>query len=477
MILKLVPQGIGAQALVVLEARDYEQDGALDERLREEDVASYRDTIMARADDEAKARDRWDILGLHCTGRKKLTFGTSRFTGLRWLDRQERIVIRVLPRLQNADPFRMYLRCLRHGEVARKIHHPRLDEKVIEIAWQEPPIPLEDEHADFSHLLVSTYLHMLADLCRRRIRPHFVTVQQNLTGRTKGHPIVSENIRLNQRAARLDRVFCRFQTMSVDIAANQILKTALEVGVAHLRRHRIRVPFLEGLIGECRFALQDVTLRRIESHEFGRFVYSGLWAMYREPHALARMILRLEGYSPYATPAARRGLPPHALNIELLFERYCEALLRDAELQVEAPAAKLAPHGNGQAPKTRRQHVRPDFIVRGERPHILDAKYKPGWQPSDQYKWGNEEDTYQLVAYASHTGLRNIPGMEGSVATGILFPVVAQSEGAPALDTDFLAKQPAGTVIGFTVPVKVLAIPLPRRRNRTKQTAPNPSAG
>jgi 5-methylcytosine-specific restriction endonuclease McrBC regulatory subunit McrC len=147
-------------------------------------------------------------------------------------------------------------------------------------------------------------------------------------------------------------------------------------------------------------ALSGVTLRRILPTDFQGLHYGGFLQPYREPHRWARLVLSRLGPDPFEeTPGVREtALPPFAIDMSKLFERYCEVKLRNvAGQQVWAGRDDRKDNLGRDFP------VRPDFLVRaGIARWVVDAKYKDDWS------WKKDEhrsDVYQVVSYCSHKGV------------------------------------------------------------------------
>jgi 5-methylcytosine-specific restriction endonuclease McrBC regulatory subunit McrC len=197
---------------------------------------------------------------------------------------------------------------------------------------------------------------------------------------------------MNHARGRLDRTYCRFQVQSIDTAPNQILLAALRQAIRYLRQSPFQDEGLSHLSTFSETALSGVTLRRILPTDFQGLHYGGFLRPYREPHRWARLVLRLLGPDPLEEIAGVRetDLPPFAIDMKELFERYCEVKLRSVSNQNVWAGYKRNNLGSHLL------QIRPDFLVRGgDAQWVVDAKYKDNWS------WNNE-DVYQVVSYCTH---------------------------------------------------------------------------
>ena len=178
---------------------------------------------------------------------------------------------------------------------------------------------------------------------------------------------------------------------------NQILFAALHQAIRYLYLSPLQDQALSHLATFSANALSGVTLRRILPTDFQGLHYGGFLRPYREPHRWARLVLRLLGPDPLEefTGVRDTGLPPFAIDMSKLFERYCEVKLRSVADQQVRPGYNDSSRNLGRDFK-----VRPDFLVRAENAHwVVDAKYKDDWS------WTRDEhrsDVYQVVSYCSH---------------------------------------------------------------------------
>ncbi len=221
--------------------------------------------------------------------------------------------------------------------------------------------------------------------------------------------MIKKNVIHNAVKGRLDRVYCQFQIHSLDTPENQILRAALEQSLRFLRMHTSgdSLKTLWGWATEPRNALSGVTLRRIHPAEFHGIRYAGTMKFYKQPLILAKMILRALGFDPTSDPANENQniwLPPYSIDMNELFERYCETLLREKYLNLWAGYG----HNSGKNFPTDKEigGLRPDFLLKNKR-WILDAKYKYWYKG----KW-DRKDIEQLCIYSRHTGIREKLGLE-----------------------------------------------------------------
>lgn len=394
-------------------------------------------------------------LGLHLENARPRAWW---FVGQVWLKLgNKNVVFRAIPKV-NTSVFEMYLECARHPLVRSHLN------ECISIFWNKPPIPIENTDQLITPLVVIRYLNILYDLCQKHLRMMIAPLEANLVGKIRGRPLVRQTLRANHAKGRVDRTYCRFHMQSIDTLPNQILAAALHRSIKYLHKMSISDQKLFDLTAFSTSALTGVTLRRILPIDFQGLHYGGFLRPYRTVHRWARLVLRLLGSDPLeenSIEKRRLELPPFAIDMNELFERYCEVVLRKVPGQRVWAGYKDQKRNLGS-----RVRVRPDFLVRTNRAAwIVDAKYKEDWD------WGEyRSDVYQIVAYSRHmevlkqleldpgrdprpNALIVYPGPQGSVSTGV---IAGLSLEAPENDDN--------AVYDFQVTVRRMPVQLPRRK-------------
>ncbi len=292
--------------------------------------------------------------------------------------------------------------------------------------------PLESDLArDFRLLIVGMYCQALASLCKRHLRKEFVRVTENLAGRIKGRILVGENLRRNLCRGRKDRTVCQFQVHSLDSPENQILRAALEQSLKELR-HAGGVDGLGQLLEWARIsdaALAGIGLRRIHPAEFRSLRLGGLKRAYKRPIELARLVLALLGSDP--TLERKIQTPPFAIDMNELFERYCEVELR----KDYGDSLWVGYHDNNLGEKLK---VRPDFIDT-RNGVVIDAKYKYDWPtgPFDSTSEGTRRwDVLQVLGYSRHAHVLRTFDAPGECHVEIHYPSFEEAKRSEPLSGD-----------------------------------------
>jgi len=337
-----------------------------------------------------------EVLGLHLRlipGEPRPRVRLHWFVGQVWLPLEGKPqALRVLPKLPNLTPVRMYAECMNDPVVRSHL------DQCVYFYWDEPPITVEDRNHPITLLVVMRYLGLLHELCRKHLRLMIIPVEANLAGRIKGRPLVPPTLRMNHAHGRLDRTYCRFQVQTIDTMPNQILAAALHQAIKYLQQSPLLYRELSHIMTFSANALSGVTLRRILPTDFQGLHYGGFLRPYREPHRWARLVLRLLGPDPLEDIKEVRetALPPLAIDMAELFERYCQVKLRKVSDQIVWAGYNDCNLGS------RPLQVRPDFLVRaGNARWVVDAKYTDNWS------WNNE-DVYQVIAYCAHREVRRV---------------------------------------------------------------------
>ncbi|MEU5931132.1 hypothetical protein [Micromonospora sp. NPDC047187] len=186
----------------------------------------------------------------------------------------------------------------------------------------------------------------------------------------------------------------RFDEHDEDITENQLLlAAALKVGNLPLRGNALRRS-LHRLVD----SLQNVTALTYRPAAIPAVSWTRLNLHYRPAVELARMLLRMQ--SPDLA-AGSTETPSLTIDMAALFETFVRAALRDA---LHASDTQFPSGGNCPSlalDALRRVRVKPDlsYWPSGKCSFVGDVKYKRNTGS------GHSDDLYQLLAYATATGL------------------------------------------------------------------------
>ena len=350
------------------------------------------------------------------------------FVGTRWLVAGE-FYVSVVPKIGNLDYFQMYLTCLGCDVTSRHL------ERTFDFYPEEEFIPLKDKKVDIiSPFIVATFLKTVYDLVKRRIKYGFVRETKNLTGKIKGRILVNDTIRRNLARFKPHRTVCDYQIFSIDCFENQILKLALDQASRYLASVGMKNPSI--LYHWLRYSMtvfEKVSLVTINDRDFQKIHYSSFYKEYKNAHNLARLVLKRFGFDVHQSiEKSLKAVPPFWIDMNELFERYCEALLRKYYPRLIAGYGLVG----GKNFSSCVGGLRPDFLLE-EKKWILDAKYKEVYK-KDNWNWNEKdketaiEDIKQLYIYASHEGIRSELGLNKSKETVkliILYPDENKKEG------------------------------------------------
>ena len=401
-----------------------------------------------------------EILGLYIDPDGE--FRVSYFVGWIWLETEEggKIPMRVIPKGGIGVELCMLEECLSVPEIVERMWGRKGVEKE-QIFWiwpEQKPFEVEEiEARPVLLFLVIRFLLLLKDLCARHLRRKFPRIEDNLSGTLRGRVLVSKNSLYNTVRGRHDRVYCQFQTHSLDTLENQILKAALEVSLSYLANRGFESKELWQMGAFCRNVLSSVTLRRIFPYEFQNLRLTGNLKPYREPIRLARIILHHLGGEPDPDRWSKKQkilIPPYAINMNALFERYCEAKLRKGKIKEIGMLEKL---WSGENDIGENFKVRPDFLfITSNKEYVIaDAKYKYDWpDKKEDYR----EDVYQVAAYASHKYVRKKLGISENqkLTIYIFYPTLPKNSNNPKNDQKKIIKdfEPFFTI--HPLPVELL---------------------
>jgi 5-methylcytosine-specific restriction enzyme subunit McrC len=226
-----------------------------------------------------------------------------------------------------------------------------------------------------------------------------------------------------QRFGRVDRVVCRYDELEQDVVENQILAAALEKCARRVKDDSVRLR-----VGRMRSLFAEACSSERLNPEAARWqlTYNRLNAHYRDPHALAWLVLDgLRAVKDIYTPGRAKCFA-FLLDMNLLFERFVHRLFElildggSYSLDYQRADRSIVWDADRNQPYSR---VIPDLLVRSRCPPFgrlsVDAKYKL----YDQRKI-SPADVYQSFLYAYAFG--GAGGARGSPPVAlIVYPSAA----------------------------------------------------
>ena len=401
-------------------------------------ASEWQAILFDAADNNARALRKW--LDSNSTRQKKACLGchhrngeiyTGNFIGAVWIGEDDyRASLVVSPKFDNLDYLQMYLDCAADKKVGARLGN-------CFSIWPEQA-SIEADDAVFSELIVCVFLRELNDLCRRRLRRYFTAEEANLFGKVKGKIMLARQLRDNIPRARAANVWCRYNTASPDFLENRVLRAALEKSAKFLARPQMRkkLDLPRRWIAAARVSLAGVSVEKIFVRDFACLRKTGVFAPYRRPLQLARMVLQTLGGDPRAEFETPKRVAPFALDSAKLFERYAELRLRKKYpgLQVSKEGKNIPGDDAGF-----NVSIRPDFWLPktdGSPARIIDAKYKEISLETAPKR----DDVYQLVAYSRHHNFVEKwlkCGRADEIELELVYPGTEESETREKSDNSF----------------------------------------
>lgn len=241
-------------------------------------------------------------------------------------------------------------------------------------------------------LLIRLFCGKLADAVRLGMPRQYIEFEDDLSA-LRGRLDVTRQF--STLAVSPQKLACRFDALSPDIALNQVMRAA----IGKLSR-LAQAPDNQRALRELSFAYADVSEVTPSALRWDLIVLDRTNTRWRELLSLARLFL---GDRHQQTSAGT--IDGHALLFEMnvLFEEYVARLLARAlagtDLRVSAQGGRRDCLFEGE---TGRFQTRPDLIIwRGSRiVLIIDTKWKRITPRIDDPKQGvSQADIYQLMAY------------------------------------------------------------------------------
>jgi 5-methylcytosine-specific restriction enzyme subunit McrC len=254
---------------------------------------------------------------------------------------------------------------------------------------------LETQHHTLLEILITRFVAMLTEAVRRGIPRAYVAHAADLPA-LRGRLDVTRQF--TTLAASPQRLACRYDEFSDDIALNQVMKMA----VTRLRQ-LARSTSNQRALGELALVYADVRAVPVAALRWDRIVPDRTNARWQDVLRLARLILGERFQN-----SAQGSADGFALLFDMnaLFERYVEKLLAPIST---AQGARLIAQGGARCclyPEDGADALfatYPDLrIVRdGREVLVIDTKWKRLTDPAIDRKMGvSQADIYQMMAYA-----------------------------------------------------------------------------
>ena len=254
---------------------------------------------------------------------------------------------------------------------------------MTQLAWQRHTV-LE--------LLIRLYCSKLADAVRQGIPRQYTRQEDDL-------PVLRGRLDVNRQFSALavspQKLACRFDARSPDIALNQVMRAAISK-LSRLAQAQDN----QRALRELSFAYADISEVSPAALPWDLIALDRTNTRWRELLSLARLFLGDRHQQTSAGP-----IDGHALLFEMnvLFEEYVARLLARALASTDLSISTQGGHRDCLFEgETGRFRTRPDLIVRqGSRiALIIDTKWKRITRIDDPKQGVSQADVYQLMAYS-----------------------------------------------------------------------------
>ena len=293
--------------------------------------------------------------------------------------------LEILPKIEGAGESAVDDATLRHRliHMLAIVRDIRIDVRAItQVGWQRDTI-LE--------LFIRLFCNKLADAVRQGI-PQKYTDQEEDLPTLRGRLDVTRQF--STLAISPQKLACRFDARSPDIALNQVMRAA----IGKLSR-LARAPDNQRALRELSFAYADISDIPPSALRWDLIVLDRTNTRWRELLSLARLFLGDRHQQTSAGPIDGYAL---LFEMNILFEQYVGRLLARAlastDLRVTAQGGHRDCLFEGE---TGRFRTRPDLIVRrgSQIALIIDTKWKRITRTDDPKRGVSQADVYQLMAY------------------------------------------------------------------------------
>ena len=293
--------------------------------------------------------------------------------------------LEILPKIEGAGEREVDDATLRHRLIhmlamARDI---RIDVRAItQLGWQRDTI-LE--------LLIRLFCGKLVDAVRQGMPQQYVDQEEDLPT-LRGRLDVTRQF--STLASSPQKLACRFDARSPDVALNQVMKAA----IGKLSR-LAQAPDNQRALRELNFAYADISDVPPDALRWDLISLDRSSTRWRELLSMARLFLGDRHQQTSSGPTDGYAL---LFEMNIIFEDYVARLLARALARTDLTVSAQGGHRNCLfEEETGRFQTRPDLIIRRGRQIalIIDTKWKRITRIDDPKLGVSQSDVYQLMAY------------------------------------------------------------------------------
>lgn len=270
------------------------------------------------------------------------------------------------------------------------------------------------------------FVNKAKEICKKSLKLKSERIEENLNCKVKGRILVQKQIKNNIARGQMQKMYCAYNRMSPNNKENQILKYAL-----HLCQKEKIGDSLSEDISFCMNSLSGVPLKKCSNSDFLGLKNNGAYRLYKEALQAAQKVINRYSIS-YEDSSEEGGkkvkatlnnykVLPHYINMNLLFEFYCRALVREAidEFNKGKTQIKFLLEETGEKRNIFRDNSRasqfymkeyvPDLVIKYTRENeektriaaVIDAKYS---DVEERWSESKRAHTHQVLFYMKMLG-------------------------------------------------------------------------
>lgn len=259
---------------------------------------------------------------------------------------------------------------------------------LVQIGWQELPIPINHKQDKLTPFLVIQFLQLLKLIVKKGLKKSYYKIQESLTNRVKGKILVGQQIKQNIFKNRMNKTVCEYQVFGLDNPENRFLKKVLKFVTAYIENNseifKNSKIAIEQTVNYCRPAFEEIGNELPERLRFIK--HNPFFKEYKEGLRIGDYILKRFGYNVVKATNEIVDTPPFWIDMPRLFELYVyQKLLNANERNKSKINYQFSTYGNAL-----------DILIKdGKNSMVIDAKYKL------HYRHGQiHQDIRQVAGYA-----------------------------------------------------------------------------